>query len=91
VVDIPAEQPEAAEQPAPPVEAAAAESQAKEPLTANGLYQQAQSYEARSPSRDIRQALALYQQLVDTFPASPLAQDAQKRIIYLKRFYFEIP
>jgi hypothetical protein len=54
------------------------------------LFLKGQIYEAKSPVRDIRLSLNAYQQLVDTFPFSPLHSDAQKRITYLKRFYFTI-
>ncbi|MDR3284219.1 MAG: hypothetical protein LBS97_03445 [Treponema sp.] len=89
----PQEAPPAAE-PEAPAEAAPEVSEATEtPIvmdSAQALFQEAQKYEANSPDRDIRRALQLYQQLVGQFPESPQYQEAQKRIQYLRRFYFTI-
>ena len=49
-----------------------------------------QLLESDSPSRDIRLALEYYRRLVREFPQSPLAPQAQRRIAYLERFYFNI-
>ena len=49
-----------------------------------------QLLEANSPSRDIRLALEYYRRLVREFPLSPRVPEAQRRISYLERFYFNI-
>ena len=49
-----------------------------------------QLLEANSPSRDIRLALEYYRRLVNEYPQSPRAGDAQQRIAYLERYYFNI-
>jgi hypothetical protein len=49
-----------------------------------------QLLEANSPSRDIRLALEYYRRLVREFPQSNRVQDAQRRITYLERYYFNI-
>ena len=49
-----------------------------------------QLLEANSPSRDIRMAIDYYRRLVSDFPFSDLVEDAQGRIAYLERFYFNI-
>jgi hypothetical protein len=50
----------------------------------------AQSLEANSPSRDIRSALDYYRRLIREYPQSPRGTDAQRRIAYLERYYFNI-
>ena len=47
-----------------------------------------QLYEANSPNRDINLALEYYRRLVNEFPQSNRIVDAQRRIAYLERFYF---
>lgn len=54
------------------------------------LYLQGQIYEQNSPLKDIKAAINAYQILIDYFPASALWDSANKRIIYLKRFYIEV-
>jgi outer membrane protein assembly factor BamD (BamD/ComL family) len=49
-----------------------------------------QALEANSPSRDIRTAIDYYRRLIREFPQSPRYADAQRRISYLERFYFNI-
>jgi outer membrane protein assembly factor BamD (BamD/ComL family) len=49
-----------------------------------------QLLEANSPSRDIRMAIDYYRRLVSDFPFSDLVEEAQGRIAYLERFYFNI-
>ena len=53
------------------------------------LYLQGQCYEAKSEIQNIKKALNSYTLLVDNFPASKYWDNANKRIIYLKRFYLE--
>lgn len=53
------------------------------------LYLQGQCYEAKSEIQDIKKALNSYTLLVENFPASKYWDNANKRIIYLKRFYLE--
>jgi tetratricopeptide (TPR) repeat protein len=49
-----------------------------------------QSLEANSPSRDIRSALDYYRRLIREYPQSPHGTEAQRRIAYLERYYFNI-
>ena len=49
-----------------------------------------QLLEANSSSRDIRLALEYYRRLLREYPQSPRAADAQRRIAYLERYYFNI-
>jgi hypothetical protein len=49
-----------------------------------------QLLEANSSSRDIKLALEYYRSLVREFPQSNLVADAQRRIAFLERFYFNI-
>jgi hypothetical protein len=58
--------------------------------TDEALWLYGQLLEANSPSRDIRLALEYYRRLVREFPQSPLADEAQRRIAYLERYYFNI-
>ncbi len=54
------------------------------------LYLKGQILEAKSEVRDIKGALEAYTSLTKNYPASKLWDDANKRIIYLKRFYLEV-
>ena len=54
------------------------------------LYLQGQILEAKSEIRDIKGAIDAYTSLTKNYPASKLWDDANKRIIYLKRFYLEV-
>jgi len=49
-----------------------------------------QLLEANSSSRDVRLALEYYRRLVREYPQSSRAGDAQRRIAYLERYYFNI-
>jgi hypothetical protein len=49
-----------------------------------------QLLEANSASRDVRLALEYYRRLVREYPQSGRAGDAQRRIAYLERYYFNI-
>ena len=49
-----------------------------------------QLLEANSSSRDVRLALDYYRRLVREYPQSSRAGDAQRRISYLERYYFNI-
>ena len=55
-----------------------------------GLYLKGQILEAKSNVRDIKGALEAYTSLTKNYPASKLWDSANKRIIYLKRFYMEV-
>ena len=49
-----------------------------------------QLFEANSPNRDIRLALEFYRRLIQEFPLSNRVRDAQRRIAFLERFFFNI-
>jgi len=49
-----------------------------------------QLLEANSTSRDVRLAHEFYRRLVREYPQSPRAADAQRRIAYLERYFFNI-
>ncbi|WP_304225698.1 tetratricopeptide repeat protein [Gracilinema caldarium] len=49
-----------------------------------------QVLEAKGPQRDIKTALAYYKRLISEYPQSQRYQEAQQRIAYLERFYFDI-
>lgn len=55
-----------------------------------GLYLKGQILEAKSNVRDIKGAIEAYSSLTKNYPASKLWDSANKRIIYLKRFYLEV-
>lgn len=55
-----------------------------------GLFLQGQILESNSSVRDIRAAIDSYQILINNWPDSALWQDAQRRYIYLRRFYINI-
>ena len=55
-----------------------------------GLYLQGQILEQDSPVKDIKGSINSYQNLIDNYPESKYYEQANKRIIYLKRFYIEI-
>ncbi len=55
-----------------------------------GLYLQGQILEAKSQVQDIKAAIEAYTTLTKNYPASKCWDDANKRIIYLKRFYLEV-
>ncbi len=54
------------------------------------LYLKGQILEAKSEVRDIKGAMEAYTSLTKNYPASKLWDSANKRIIYLKRFYLEV-
>ena len=54
------------------------------------LYMLGQLLEADSPIKNIKEAINTYQSLCDSYPASKYWESANKRIIYLKRFYIDI-
>jgi outer membrane protein assembly factor BamD (BamD/ComL family) len=49
-----------------------------------------QLFEANKPARDVRSALDYYRRLVREYPQSPRSRDAQRRIAFLERYYFNI-
>ncbi|MDR2445461.1 MAG: hypothetical protein LBD44_05955 [Spirochaetaceae bacterium] len=49
-----------------------------------------QAFEAASPARDIRSALDAYSCIVRDYPQSAYYKNAQNRIAFLNRFYFNI-
>ena len=49
-----------------------------------------QLLEANSAARDVRLALEYYRKLVREYPQSPRVPDAERRIAYLERYYFNI-
>lgn len=53
------------------------------------LYLEGQLYETQSNIRNIKSAINAYNTLINNYPASKFWNDANKRIIYLKRFYME--
>lgn len=53
------------------------------------LFLQGQCYEAKSEIQDIKAAINSYSTLTKNYPASKNWDKANKRIIYLKRFYLE--
>ena len=54
------------------------------------LYLKGQILEAKSDVRNIKGAIDAYTTLTKNYPASKLWDSANKRIIYLKRFYLEV-
>ena len=54
------------------------------------LYLLGQLLESDSPYKNIKQAVETYQTLCDSYPASKYWDQADKRIVYLKRFYINI-
>lgn len=54
-----------------------------------GLYLQGQILEAKSDIQNIKAAIDSYTTLTKNYPASKFWEAANKRIIYLKRFYLE--
>lgn len=55
-----------------------------------GLYLQGQILEAKSEVQNIKAAIEAYSTLTKNYPASKRWDDANKRMIYLKRFYLEV-
>ena len=54
------------------------------------LYLLGQLLESDSKYKDIKQAVETYQTLCDSYPASKYWENANTRIVYLKRFYLNI-
>ncbi len=54
------------------------------------LYLQGQAYEMEGPRRNIRRALTAYETLTSMYPYSRWWQAADRRIRYIRRFYFDI-
>lgn len=54
------------------------------------LYLKGQILEAKSDVRDIKGSIEAYTTLTKNYPASKFWDSANKRIIYLKRFYLEV-
>ncbi len=59
-------------------------------LLDEGLFLQAQALEAPSSERNIKAALDIYETIVKRYPKSSKWQQANERIIYLRRLYFDI-
>lgn len=55
-----------------------------------GLYLQGQILESNSEIRNIKEAIDSYGILINNWPDSKLWQEAQRRYIYLRRFYINI-
>ena len=53
------------------------------------LYLQGQLYESSSEIKNIKKSLNAYETLIKNYPSSKFWDNANKRIIYLKRFYME--
>ena len=58
--------------------------------TDEALFLQGQAFEANSPRRDMRRALSAYETLTQNYPLSRFWQDADRRIRYIRRFYFDM-
>lgn len=58
--------------------------------TDEALFLQGQAYEMDGPARDIRRALSAYETLTKTYPFSEWWNAADRRIRYIRRFYFDI-
>lgn len=52
-----------------------------------GLFLLAGLYEGNSEYRNIKKSVELYEEITETYPLSPFFDEAQKREIYLRRFY----
>jgi len=55
-----------------------------------GLYLLAGIYEGNSKYRDIKKSVETYEEITNNYPLSKFWDDANKRAIYLKRFYINI-
>ena len=55
-----------------------------------GLYLQGQILEQKSPVQNIKNAIESYDMVVKNYPSSRLWENANKRSIFLKRFYINI-
>ncbi len=54
------------------------------------LYLYGKNYESSSDIRNIRMSVSAYEKLIESFPDSEHWEDAEKRVIYLERFYLNI-
>ncbi len=52
------------------------------------LFLQGQIYETESPVKDIKKSIENYEALIKNYPSSEYWNDANKRIKYLRRFYY---
>ena len=55
-----------------------------------GLLLKGKILEAKSELQDIKAAIKIYNTLMKEYPASSYWEEANKRVIYLKRFYLEV-
>lgn len=55
-----------------------------------GLYLQAQIFEQEGKTKNIKQAINIYESIIQNYPTSKYWDDANKRKIYLNRFYIQI-
>lgn len=55
-----------------------------------GLFLQGQILEEKSPVQNIKSAIESYDLVVNNYPSSSLWEKANKRSIFLKRFYINI-
>lgn len=53
------------------------------------LFLQGQLYESQSNVKNIKKALESYNSIISNYPSSKVWEDANKRIIYLNRFYLK--
>ena len=53
------------------------------------LFLQGQLYESQSNVKNIKKALESYNSIIANYPSSKVWEDANKRIIYLNRFYLK--
>ena len=58
--------------------------------TDEALFLQGQAYEMPGPRRNIRRALSSYETLTEMYPYSEWWDAADRRIRYIRRFYFDI-
>lgn len=54
------------------------------------LFLLGQLYEGNSEYRNIKKSVETYEELTENYPVSPYWEDANKRVVYLKRFYINI-
>lgn len=59
-------------------------------LTDKGYYLKGQALETPSPLRNIKQAFAAYKKVVSSYPESENWDDANNRLSYITRIYFDI-
>jgi outer membrane protein assembly factor BamD (BamD/ComL family) len=54
------------------------------------LYLRGKAYEAPGETRNIKNSISAYTALTRNFPESPYYSEANKRIAYLNKYYFNI-